>query len=67
MSAGSFTNPGGYTKADTRLPESSETDSRQEASEQFDIADCRNPREVAEYISLLGYEPVWKDWDNALS
>ncbi len=67
MSAGSLTNPGGYTKVDARLPESPETAPEQQASEQFDIADNRNPGEVAEYISLLGYEPVWKDWDSALT
>jgi len=67
MSAGSLTNPGGYTKADSQLPESLGDAPRQQASEQFDIADCRSPSEVAEHISLLGYEPVWKDWDSALT
>ena len=37
------------------------------ATEQFQIADARSPREVAELIRKLGYEPVWKDWDAALT
>jgi 2-iminoacetate synthase len=37
------------------------------ATEQFNIADTRSAREVAERIRMLGYEPVWKDWDAALA
>jgi 2-iminoacetate synthase len=37
------------------------------ATGQFDIADERTPHEVAELIRRLGYEPVWKDWDAALT
>lgn len=37
------------------------------ATGQFDIADERSPGEVAERIRKLGYEPVWKDWDAALT
>jgi len=36
------------------------------ATGQFDIADERPPETVAETISRLGYEPVWKDWDAAI-
>lgn len=50
MSAGSKTEPGGYT-------------STPEALEQFHVSDERNPHEVAEEIHALGYEVVWKDWD----
>jgi 2-iminoacetate synthase ThiH len=32
-----------------------------------DIADCCAAAEVAELIRKLGYEPVWKDWDAALT
>jgi len=33
-----------------------------------DIADCcAAAGEVAELIRKLGYEPVWKDWDAALT
>ena len=52
MSAGSKTNPGGY---------SVDVDSL----EQFEISDDRTPNVVAEMISLAGYEPVWKDWDKS--
>jgi len=37
------------------------------ATGQFQIADERSPQEVAEFIRKLGYEPVWKDWDTALT
>ncbi len=50
LSAGSKTNPGGY---------SCEPDSL----EQFEISDDRSPAEVAAVIRAAGYEPVWKDWD----
>jgi len=53
MSAGSKTNPGGYS-----LPEHS--------LEQFEISDERSPQEVAGMILQGGYQPVWKDWDAAI-
>ena len=37
------------------------------ATGQFQIADERPAGEVAERIRKLGYEPVWKDWDAALT
>jgi len=37
------------------------------ATGQFNIADERSPGDVAERIRHLGYEPVWKDWDAALT
>jgi 2-iminoacetate synthase len=37
------------------------------ATGQFNIADERSAGEVAERIRRLGYEPVWKDWDAALT
>ena len=37
------------------------------ATGQFEIADDRSPEEVAALIRRLGYEPVWKDWDAALT
>lgn len=52
MSAGSKTDPGGYTLG-------------KEAEAQFEIADHRTPEMVAEVIRQKGYEPVWKDWDEA--
>ena len=53
MSAGSKTNPGGYSV-------------EPESLEQFEISDERSSFEIAELIKSIGYEPVWKDWDNAL-
>ena len=50
LSAGSKTEPGGYSARTSEL-------------EQFEINDTRTPEEVADMISNLGYEPVWKDWD----
>ncbi len=50
MSAGSKTNPGGYSVDEDSL-------------EQFEISDERTPEQVASVISASGYEPVWKDWD----
>lgn len=50
MSAGSKTEPGGYT-------------STPEALEQFHVSDERSPKEVTDDIRKLGYEVVWKDWD----
>jgi 2-iminoacetate synthase len=37
------------------------------ATGQFNIADERSADEVAKQIQNLGYEPVWKDWDAALT
>ncbi len=54
MSAGSRTEPGGYTH-----PGESEV--------QFQVEDTRPPREVARRLLDLGIEPVWKDWDAAFS
>ena len=50
MSAGSKTNPGGYSVDEDSL-------------EQFEISDDRSSAEVAAMITANGYEPVWKDWD----
>jgi len=52
MSAGSKTAPGGYS-------------SKTEAEGQFKVSDHRSPEEVARMIASRGYEPVWKDWDEA--
>lgn len=88
-SAGSHTEPGGYTGAGReaihqtvrgRIVESSPPPTGNgdpalnigskrttEATGQFDIADARSPAEIADLLRRLGYEPVWKDWDTALS
>lgn len=54
MSAGSKTNPGGYS-----------VDS--ESLEQFEIDDTRSPEEFIKIIHQQGYEPVLKDWDKVFS
>jgi 2-iminoacetate synthase len=54
ISAGSKTDPGGYTRPQPNGAEA-----------QFEIADHRDPDAVAEAIRQQGYEPVWKDWDEA--
>lgn len=48
MSAGSSTEPGGYSHPG-------------EAQEQFAISDERSPADVAAMLEAAGYEPVWKD------
>jgi 2-iminoacetate synthase len=48
MSAGSSTEPGGYSSPGT-------------AQEQFAVSDERSPAEVAATLAAAGYEPVWKD------
>lgn len=84
VSAGSHTEPGGYTGAGKekihqtvrgRIVELAAGSSEwtaigtkaTNATGQFDIADERSPAEIAELITRLGYEPVWKDWDAALA
>ena len=36
------------------------------ATGQFEISDERSPAEVASVLRHRGFEPVWKDWDQAL-
>lgn len=52
-SAGSKTEPGGYTAPSQAL-------------KQFEISDERSAEEFAEAIRAKGLEPVWKDWDRGL-
>ena len=82
ISAGSHTEPGGYTGAGKenihqtvrgRIVEAGASEwatpingQATNATGQFNIADERSPAEVAKLIQRLGYEPVWKDWDAAL-
>lgn len=83
MSAGARTEPGGYTGAGKEKVHHTERGIIKEisgasewapteehptnATGQFNIADERSAGEVAERIRKLGYEPVWKDWDAALT
>lgn len=52
MSAGSQTNPGGYS-------------GRHYSKRQFEVADHRSLEQVIGAIAAAGYEPVFKDWDHA--
>jgi 2-iminoacetate synthase len=63
MSAGSSTEPGGYSEFD----ETSWRPKSEQKGEQFHIADERSPDEVAAVIRSRGYEPVWKDHDRSLA
>lgn len=62
MSAGSSTEPGGYSHFD----ESNWTAAKAQPGEQFHIADERPPAAIAAMIRRHGYEPVWKDFDRSL-
>jgi 2-iminoacetate synthase len=37
------------------------------AASQFEISDSRSPEEIAAVLRRNGIEPVWKDWDVALT
>jgi 2-iminoacetate synthase len=72
MSAGSHTEPGGYTGQGREalhltvkgkiVPDSG----AESATEQFSISDDRDARTVQATLSRLGLEPVWKDWDESI-
>ncbi|MEI6343942.1 MAG: 2-iminoacetate synthase ThiH [Verrucomicrobiota bacterium] len=73
MSAGSHTEPGGYTgQGADQLHQTiggkriEATCGSTSATEQFSISDDRTPSEVAAMLRSLGLEPVWKDWDAAI-
>jgi 2-iminoacetate synthase len=75
MSAGSHTEPGGYTgqgrdalhhtvRGRIMPPERGQGEI---ATSQFEISDQRSPSEIAKVLRRGGFEPVWKDWDQALA
>src|SRR5213595_3141196 len=76
MSAGSHTEPGGYTRQGRqhlhrtvrgRIVAPEHQDGEDElATGQFEISDERSPAEIAAVLRHRGLEPVWKDWDQAL-
>jgi 2-iminoacetate synthase len=75
LSAGSHTEPGGYTgqgSEDLHLTvkgkrvELAPAGRAGRATGQFDIADNRSAAEVARLCLRNGFEPVWKDWDEAI-
>ena len=75
MSAGSHTEPGGYTgqgHSDLHLtvrgqavpiPTSTLANG---ATGQFEIADHRSPAQIADLLTSRGFDPVWKDWDRSI-
>jgi 2-iminoacetate synthase len=76
MSAGSHTEPGGYTRQGTEhlhrtvrgrivAPDFQDGED-QLATGQFEISDERSPAEITATLRCRGFEPVWKDWDQAL-
>jgi 2-iminoacetate synthase len=76
MSAGSHTEPGGYTRQGREhlhrtvrgrivAPEYQNGEDEL-ATGQFEISDERSPAEIAAVLRRRGLEPVWKDWDQAL-
>jgi 2-iminoacetate synthase len=50
MSAGSKTNPGGYSDPDA-------------GGAQFEVSDGRSPEAFVAMVKSKGFEPVWKDFD----
>lgn len=75
MSAGSHTEPGGYTGVGAddlhhtikgRRVDLAERDAKARAEGQFGIADERSPSEVAAMLARQGLDAVWKDWDPAI-
>jgi 2-iminoacetate synthase len=75
MSAGSHTEPGGYTgqgKDDLHLTirgkavAPADALASSGATEQFAIADDRSPAQIAALLRARGFDPVWKDWDAAI-
>ncbi len=84
MSAGSHTEPGGYTGAGrehihltkgspahvsavTPILEPFTIAPLTSATGQFEIADHRSPAEISMMLMKNRLEPVWKDWDAALT
>jgi 2-iminoacetate synthase len=73
MSAGSRTEPGGYTGQGRRSLHltvkgrvTQTIGGNSKADGQFEIEDSRSPDEVAAALRTIGLEPVWKDWDSAI-
>jgi 2-iminoacetate synthase len=73
MSAGSRTEPGGYTgqgrqslhwTVKGRISQTSCGDAK--ADGQFEVEDQRSPEQIAAALRANGLEPVWKDWDSAI-
>lgn len=72
MSAGSHTEPGGYTGQGRealhittrgKIVAGSGLD---KATEQFEIADLRDANAVQHALQKMGLDPIWKDWDSGI-
>jgi 2-iminoacetate synthase len=68
MSAGSHTEPGGYTgqgreKLHKTVGGRTVATPGEKAECQFVVYDDRSPRKIAEKLRDLGLETVWKDWE----
>ena len=77
MSAGSHTEPGGYTRQGSEhlhrtvrgriIAPDFQDGEDQLATGQFEISDDRSPAEISSVLRLRGFDAVWKDWDQALA
>jgi len=76
MSAGSHTEPGGYTRRGIDhlhqtvrgriVPPEFQNGEDRLATGQFEISDDRPPERIATILREQGFDPVWKDWEQAL-
>jgi len=77
MSAGSHTEPGGYTRRGVDhlhqtvqgriVPPEFQDGEDQLATGQFEISDDRPPEKIVRVLRERGLEPVWKDWEQTLT
>jgi 2-iminoacetate synthase len=77
ISAGSHTEPGGYTRQGSEhlhrtvrgriVPPDFQDGEDELATGQFEISDERSPAEMASVLRRRGFDPIWKDWDQALA
>ena len=76
MSAGSHTEPGGYTHRGVEhlhqtvrgriVPPEFQNGEDRLATGQFEISDDRPPEKIVQVLRERGLEPVWKDWEQSL-
>jgi 2-iminoacetate synthase len=77
MSAGSHTEPGGYTRQGSEhlhrtvrgriVAPDFQSGEDELATGQFEISDERSPAEIMSVLRRRGFDPVSKDWDQALA
>ena len=79
-SAGSHTEPGGYTgvgtedlhrtikgrRVELEPSEQPATCNQTRATPQFEIDDARSASTIATQLQQSGFDPVWKDWDSEI-